>query len=340
MEDEAKLPGKDETVLQVDDRRGAISILLTADWWRFAHAFVINARPHTMKPAVMFSLGVSLPIVCYDIVARLLTSHPTYNGMGDVLAVIGPSALLIIGGSLGAAALVLIALAMDLIILTGLARAFLQLREQAGLNEATLDGAAVIAAQNEAVKHFYAKKAYILALWFIYTLFMTVPFVVWLVCLVILAGPFMPPPFMRIDLPPYIFIPVAITCGITTLLMTNYAVALMPCSAVSSRGATKAAVDGLVLSLKALPSVTLFSVLFIIFSSVVDNIIDIIVMRYPELATGDVPRYILILLKTFCSWILMFYILPFSVIVPCELLRRKLMTDAELAPLAVGQSQP
>ena len=120
-----------------------------------------------------------------------------------------------------------------------------------------------------------------------------------------------------------------IICALASLslliVMTNHFIVALPLSAVSKEGGQKVAFQSLVMALKTLPAVTVFTILLLLLSSIIS--IPELGLYFYNTTSTDPSNYVLQCVYRILSAVwhgaLSMFIFPFSIALPCELLRNR-----------------
>lgn len=305
---------------------GFIPRVLSPDWWRFVAFFLLHCPRYLLKPSMMLAIGLTLPYVGLDMALRPITQHGTYNGLMDVILTFAIPLILLLLGSIGSLVLATWGLAASLLAVTAMCRTFLTLKPELQNLEKSAVNAMLATSLDESMAYFKQRRSFLVVIWLMYSALMATPSVLLFVAgTIVLTGmpmigthPVIP---LQFNFPPEIIIASAITVGVTLIVMSNYALILLPYSSKTEYKGTQASIHGFALALKTLPGITLYSALAFTISSFLCSPIDLLVIYNQDLATNDLARYFLFVLKA--AWHILFftYLLPLSLLIPCEMIR-------------------
>ncbi len=307
---------------------GCLQRLKRVSWWCYATAFLWQFKKYLLKPSVMLALALTLPYVGLDVALGKIAGHGTvYGGPAEIIGTFGVGVIAMLIAYVAAFVLLTWGLLSSLRVLTAMCCSFLEPLPADDFCSDKLQLKEWIAGiQAGGINFFSNRKSYLATVWLMYSIFMIIPSTILFATLVVLMlGVPVPsgttPMPVQINLPLPIVIASSIACGISAVIMTNYALVLMPVSARAQTSGTVVSRKGLSLSLKVLPAITIYSILTYVLSTLIAAPVDALVIAQPSLASDVVVRYILFGAKALWHLISFMFFVPFSLLIPCEMVR-------------------
>jgi len=307
---------------------GFVPQLFRASFWRLLFASMYAFRKPLLKPAIMLSVGLTLPYIGLDLAYRFiaLQQKVEFHGVGDILIRFGAPIIGLLIVSIGSVVGVVWGLAASLMALTALCRTFLSVAPDSAPKDKNELTTLLEQSRDSALTAFKTRKSYLVMVWLMYSIIMIVPTVIMFGsgAVVMLGMPQMGEYTMlavQQNLPAPMFFGAAIALGISLLIMSNYALILLPYSAMTEKRSTQAAVGGLVLSLKTVIGLTFYSSIAFSLTSFLCSPVDILVVLNQSLANNDFVRYLLFSAKLIWHVIFFAVLLPLTVLIPCEIIR-------------------
>lgn len=306
---------------------GCVQRALKPQWLRLSTRCFKSFLSHFIKPSIALAFAFTIPLISYDLVMHNIRSHTgAYNGLSDILISFGLPMLLYIGLSLLALAAVLWGFGALLFAMTVFCRTFLELNPQnLPLANADLDKLIDDSKQSSLV-NIRSRKSFLFAVWLTYSIIVLVPFIVMQVAGTVLALG-MPAVNGLTILPITTQIPQEMTTvagiifGITTIAISNYTLILMPLSSILPLSGRRVAVQGFMLTLKALPLISVYSAIVTLLSTVLFSPIDLVVIFNVDLGTNVWMRYLLFTLRIIGHTLFFAVLVPVTMLFPCEMVR-------------------
>lgn len=301
---------------------------LNKDWLCYAFAFLWQFKSNLLKPSAMLGIALTLPYIGFDVAMRKIAGHGTYyGGPEEIIGTFGIGMVAMLTAYVISFIFLTWGLLSSLRLLTAMCCSFLEPLPEKELCSNKIELTKWIRdIQTGGITFFSTRKAFLATVWFMYSVFMTVPsFILFAAVVVVLLGLPVPNGYqalpVRINLPLPVVISSAIACGISAVIMTNYALILMPVSARSLTSGTVASRKALTLSFKVLPAITLYTLLTYQLSALLAAPVDALVIMQPTLAADTTVRYILFSAKALWHLLSFMFFVPFSLLIPCEMVR-------------------
>ena len=306
---------------------GFLPRLRSSQWWRLCAQSVMELQKYLCKPAVALGFAFTTPYVAYDLAVNIIRSHKdAYSGLADVLQTI---ALPIIGylllGSLSLAAMVW-GLGACVVGTTALCKTILTIEPEAIPDDITQLKACLQTTLAEAVSSLKQRKAFFFAVWAMYLVFVAVPTIIMLVSAsVVMLG--MPKigdlsfAMVQLNVPTEIMLVAAIALGLSIIAISNYTLVLMPYSSMSRLSGTRVAAKGLLLSIKVILGITIYSTIVFFLSNLLIAPVDLFVLFNMDLGTNVGMRYLLFALKAIWHAFFFAVLMPVTMLIPCEMIR-------------------
>lgn len=300
----------------------ALGLAFNLQWWKNTFSFIWTFKKLALKPALFCTAGeICAVLSLYLSWSDLLNRSPSQPIPGNEVMFIFLK-MIIVMLIFGGAALILTTTGVGLWILTitGFCRSFLTDYDGLELTEEAL-----LKYQRECIDHFKTKKAYLFVVWIIYTIIMTIPLILFSV----------PAFFLYISIPKVIPYPIPLTmemkaacslvCAITGIIMTNHFLTALPLSAISNKGGQAVAIESLIMALKTLPTITIFSIFLTILCTLL--YIPEYALFWYNTTSASPSNFVLQGIYQACSAIwhgaISIVLVPLAVALPCEILRNK-----------------
>jgi len=308
---------------------GFLPRLQHPSWTEFVILYLKRCPKYYLKTAILLAAGLTLPIVNYAILIAFYKSnaqHHTFTGLFDIFMMFGPTLIGMLICTVVCLMTLFWGLASILVALTATCRSFLIIDPQHFRQDPAALDRAIDTAQDEGANLFRHRKAYLATVWLMYSVFMLLPSFVMCAsgAMVLLGMPQIGAYTMlptRIDLPLETMLGSAIALGVSIIVLSNYALILMPYSAITEHGGVKAAAKALLLSLKILPAISIYSVIFFVISSFLSSPIDLLLLYNQEIANSTIAQVLCLLLKAIWHVAFFVYLAPMSLLIPCEMIR-------------------
>lgn len=306
---------------------GFLPRLFTPGWSKLAFQLVRRCPEYFLKPALLLAFALTAPYLEIWALNGFLTSmsdHRVFQTGGDILTTFGPIFLGLIALAIGAFVSIAWGLGALLIALTATCRTILLTDTQT--LDTTSIATAMKSAQEEGIQQFRSKKGFLAKVWLIYSVLMLLPTAIMVITSWILmlgmpqVGSYTMLP-MHMNIPTEMMIGSAILLGVSITVLSNYALILFPFSAVSTNSAAKAALGGFIATLKTLPAISIYSIIFFVLSFILSSPVDLLLVFNQQLITGPLSTGLFLALKFFWHALFFVYLVPISILIPCEMIR-------------------
>lgn len=306
---------------------GFLPRLAEPGWRTLALVLLKSCPKYYLKPAVLLAFAFTAPYVEFwvlNLFVQSMSTHGTFNTGGSIFMMFGPPLIFLLILSVGAFVSIVWGLGTLLISLTATCRTILQVdtKDVASLKSRTET------VQEEGIQIFRSKKGFLAKVWLFYSLLMLIPSAVmvitsWIVTLGLpqVGNYTMLPMPVQLKIPMDMMVGSAIALGASVIILTNYALILLPFSAGSQRSASQAALGGFLATLKTLPAISIYSVIFFVLSSVFFSPVDLLLIYNQQLITGPAATGFFLFLKFVWHVLNLLYFVPISILIPCEMIR-------------------
>ncbi len=306
---------------------GFLPRLAEPGWGTLALLILKSCPKYYLKPAILLAFAFTAPYVEFwvlNLFIQSMSTHGTFNTGGSILLTFAPPLIFLLILSVGAFASIVWGLGTLLISLTATCRTILQVDTK---DVASIQSKAA-SAQEEGIQIFRNKKGYLAKVWLLYSLLMLIPTAVmvitsWIVTLGLpqVGNYTMLPMPVQLNIPMEMMVGSAIALGASIIVLTNYALILLPFSAGTQRPASKAALGGFLTTLKTLPAISIYSVIFFVLSSLFFSPVDLLLIYNQQLITGPAATGFFLFLKFVWHVLNLVYFVPISILIPCEMIR-------------------
>ncbi|MBZ0187104.1 MAG: hypothetical protein K8F91_12730 [Candidatus Obscuribacterales bacterium] len=304
----------------------ALRQLLDKSWWQHTFAFIWMFRRLTIKPAFLMAFSLIALRLQEFCIAKSMFKEGAYNGMQDVLSHIGVAIFFLLGLGIPSLVAMVWSIALFVIVLTGFCRAFLAIEPGSLLQADQLDKDSVNLGQQEAVAFFKTRKTYLVLVWFFWSLIMLVPSAVFGTAAIFFAATVAGVLPLPLAVPPELQIGSLFVAIISGILISNYFLIAMPVSSQFQKTGRKVAVDSLMMSLKAVPALSIISSIVLILGSLATYWTEIPVQLVNHGYLPPLNEYLYLALNLISAgWqgVSAIIIYPLSLAIPCELVRKK-----------------
>ncbi len=276
----------------------------------------------------MLALAMTLPYIGLDVALQKISKHGTYyGGASEILGTFGVALIAMLLTYVAAFVCLTWGLLSSLRLLTCLCCSFLEPLPSDAISEDKPQLNEWIAGvQAEAITYFRNRKSYLATVWLMYSIFMIVPSSILFAALfVLMLGVPVPagaaPLPVQINLPPLMVTTMAVASGVSAVIMTNYAMILTPVSARAKESGSIVGRKALLLTIKVLPAITMYSLLTYLLSAAFAAPVDALVIANPTIASETVVRYVLFSVKALWHLVTFLFFVPFTLLIPCEMVR-------------------
>ena len=318
----------------------ALRLMGNSSWWKQAFQFIWAFKKHAFKPALLVASGEAAAVLClflsfYDLFQRMATQQ-AINGMEDFMAIVLKMIVVVV--VCGGASLILTCwgVAAWIIALTGFCRSYLS-------DTATLSKEELLSYQKDCINYFRTKKIFLFIVWIVYSFIMLIPFTILTISSFFL---YVSNPMLigyPVPIPPAVLIGCSAIAFLSTIVLSNHFLIALPLSSISDKSGRFVAVDSFVMSVKALPAITVFSIfasmLFVLYYL---TEIGLIVHNVSSTEVSDYfLQCIYRLGAAFWHGGLSIILFPLAMVLPCELLRSaKSHNAAESHPETNDANEP
>ncbi len=229
---------------------GFLPRLRKPGWIELAILYVKRCPKYFLKPGILLALALSLPVISLLALKYTLTGitgHGVFKTGPDIFLTFVPGLVMQLVCLVGALVCLLWGLAKMLVALTATCRSFLIIDSQHFAQEIGALERAIATAQDEGVEKFRKQKAFLATTWLMYSLLMTIPTgVMFVSCGTVMLGmPAMGEYTMlptHLDVPQEMMMGSVIALSVSIIVLSNYALILMPYSSLSERSAPAGAI--------------------------------------------------------------------------------------------------
>lgn len=308
---------------------GFLSGLKHSGFNKLAMLFLKHCPKYFLKPAILLALAATAPhieIIALKSFVNSMSNHGVFTTSGDIFMTFGPTVIGLLVLSIVALGSVFWGLGSLLVALTATCRTFLTVASQYAGQETLALEQMIKTTQDEGMQLFRHKKSFLATIWLAYTALMIIPTIVMLASSSVLmlgmpqlGGYTMLP--MRMEVPSGLMIASSVALGVSIVVLSNLALILLPVSSLTKRSANGAVAHGLLLNLKTLPAISIYSVILFVLSSLFSSPIDFLLIYNQELITGPIASIFFLILKAAWHIVFFIYLVPISTLLPCEMLR-------------------